>query len=131
MPTLAPARSRRGGRPRLDSEERRAHRVVVLVSRSESEALLAAARGARCSVSALLRDCVQRRRPRPVVPEVNYQAVAALNRIGNNLNQLVALAHAQHLPLDLLPVLRQLLALLPLSKAELIGTPPEAEEPEP
>ena len=122
------SRPHRGGRPRLAADQVKVRRVVVLLSEAAHAALQERARGACSSLSAFLRDAGTGRKPRPTVPAVNYLAVSELNRLGNNLNQLVAAVHAHILPQDLLPVLLELRELLPLSKAELT-TKTGAEEP--
>lgn len=67
--------------------------------------------------------------PRRTLPRVNADAVAALNRIGNNLNQAVALVHSWRLPVDLLPVLEELLARLVEVRSKVVGIGEDGSRP--
>ena len=84
---------RRGGRPPVDSAQRR-RPLSVRFSPAESDELTAAARAAGLPVSVYVRDRALGRPVRGPVPEVNRAAYAELARAAGNLNQLAAHANA-------------------------------------
>jgi hypothetical protein len=80
------------------------------------------AQEAGVQTSALARHLIfQAPLPRRTLPKVNADALAALNRVGNNLNQAVALVHSRRLPVELLPVLEELLARLLEVRSTVVG----------
>ena len=97
---------KRGGRPRLPGEERRAHRIGVSLNEAEREAIAAKAEAVGLRPAAYLRQAGLGAR---LSARVNERAYHQLSRIGVNLNQVARVANrAGRLPE--LGVLQSLLA---------------------
>jgi hypothetical protein len=95
------------GRPRKGERERRSDHLNVRLTLVERAALDAEARRVSLPVSHYVRRLISKRRliEPSRVPMVFGAAITALNRVGNNLNQLARHANAKG---DLAPVARHL-----------------------
>ena len=95
------------GRPRKGERERRSDHLNVRLTVVERAALDAEARWVGLPVSRYVRRLISKRRSiEPSrVPVVSSAAITALNRVGNNLNQLARHANAKG---NLAPVARHL-----------------------
>lgn len=76
------------GRPSKPAEETRSEFVRVRVTSSERDRIERQAEKAGLSLSAYSRKVLLRHRVRPAVTSVDAAALADLNRIGVNLNQI-------------------------------------------
>ncbi len=78
------------GRPRKDEQERRSDHLNVRLTIVERATLDAEARRLGLPVSSYVRRLIGKRRPVEAghVPAVSGAVITALNRVGNNLNQL-------------------------------------------
>jgi hypothetical protein len=85
------------GRPRKDEQERRSDHLNVRLTIVERATLDAEARRLGLPVSSYVRRLIGKRRPVEAghVPAVSGAAITALNRVGNNLNQLARHANAK------------------------------------
>jgi hypothetical protein len=101
----------RSGRPRKGERERRSDHLNIRLTVMERGRLDAEARRLGLPVSAHARQLIAKRRPtkRRHAPKTSHAAITALNRVGNNLNQL---AHHANTKGDLAPVASQLDHLL-------------------
>lgn len=61
----------------------------------------------------------------PKVPVVNQDCVGQLNRLGNNLNQLLVQIYTYQAPLGLRSTVHNLLTLVKGIRRQLMGMPPE------
>ncbi len=95
------------GRPRKGEQERRSDHLNVRLTVVERAALDAEARRVGLPVSHYVRRLISKRRSIEPnrVPMVSGAAITALNRVGNNLNQLARHANAKG---NLAPVARHL-----------------------
>ncbi|MDH3662873.1 MAG: MobC family plasmid mobilization relaxosome protein [Alphaproteobacteria bacterium] len=95
------------GRPRRGEQERRSDHLNVRLTIVERAALDAEARRLGLPVSSYARRLIGKRRSVETgrVPMVSHAAITALNRVGNNLNQLARHANAKG---DLTPIARNL-----------------------
>jgi len=108
-----PRQPRKRGRPRLPEEKRREQAISVRFRPEELEQVAEAARPFSLSVGAYARRLLLGTRPHPPrLPREVLALVGELNRIGNNLNQLVKLIHQHRAPAGLLAAVRQCLAVL-------------------
>lgn len=91
-------KKRRGGRPPLTPDERRRYKVKVGFTTSEFERLLDRAESANLPEPEFIRRiCINQ--PIYTIPKINADALIAINRIGNNINQLTQIAHrAEQIP---------------------------------
>lgn len=113
FPTMDRQRTaRRPGRPPLPASRRRCVSVLVRVTPSEHEVLIASARAAGVSVASFLRDTGLRLPMRAAPAAIDLRAVQEMNRLGNNLNQLLVLAHTHRVPTELSGTIEALLVLL-------------------
>ena len=97
----------KGGRPQKSERERRSDHLNVRLTILERAKLDAEARRLGLPVSSYVRRLIGKRRlvePRHT-PALSHAAIAALNRVGNNLNQLARHANAKG---DLTPIARHL-----------------------
>lgn len=101
---------------------------LLMLTPNEKTQWKAKAKVAGMNLNQYIRHCVARRRIAPTPPAVNYQAVAQLGRIGNNLNQQVkamnsALTCGQELPnvLEAMQVVEEVHSLLKALQIELLG----------
>ena len=87
----------KGGRPRKGERERRIDHLNIRLTVAERAHLDAEARRLGMPVSRHVRRLIGRRRSadRHNVPAVSDGAITALNRVGNNLNQLARHVHAK------------------------------------
>lgn len=101
----------KGGRPRKGERERRIDHLNVRLTVVERAHLDAEARRLGIPVSRYVRRLINRRRPieRRNIAACSPATVSALNRIGNNLNQLTRQANTKG---DLAPVSHHLGNLL-------------------
>jgi hypothetical protein len=100
-------------RPRLPAEKRHRRHVTVHLLDAELELIQQAARQASLPISVYLRKLALGHRVQQVqIPAVNLDAVAELNALGNNLNQLTKLTHQGRLASSLEPLLFALLSRL-------------------
>ena len=85
------------GRPRKGERERRSDHLNVRLTIVERAALDAEARRLALPVSSYVRRLISKRRSVETrhIPAVSSAAVTALNRVGNNLNQLARHANAK------------------------------------
>lgn len=70
--------------------------VTVYLSEGEYQQVKEAAKEAGMSVSAYMRALVNRSYLRPGMPVQIYQAMENMRKIGNNLNQIAAVANSTH-----------------------------------
>ncbi len=112
------------GRPRKTADTLRSERIHVRVSPHELALLREEAGGRPLTVwvRALLFGAPRGRLP--MIPAANIKIVGQLAKLGNNLNQLVRLAHTGRFPSRLEPLLRDLLQKLAGYQRELLGSPP-------
>src|SRR5881394_383862 len=80
------------GRPRKSADEQRSDVIGVRVSKREKAVIESNADGRE--LSAFLRQAGMAQQQRGRVPLANREISGHLSRYGNNLNQLVRLAHA-------------------------------------
>ncbi len=109
------------GRPRKAADEQRLDVIGVRVSRKERAIIEKNADGRE--LSAFLRQAGMAQQPRARVPLANREIAGHLSRYGNNLNQLVRLAHTGRFPDHLEPFLRRLYGLIVKWRRELLGEP--------
>ena len=115
-------------RPRSGSETRRTRKLVSLrVSEQDYQTLSLKAAGARLSLSGYLRGCalkapeVKARRSKPTVDLAELsRLLVALNRIGNNVNQIARALNAGDVPVPALEELRACLQALLAMKREVL-----------
>ncbi len=123
------ARPRRPGRPRLPETDRRKLGVLVRVSVTELKKLRESATEARLAVASYLRVVGLRHRVRSAQSPFDLRLIGELNRLGNNLNQLLILTYTHRAPSALAPTLESLRLLLEslralLASERLSGEPP-------
>ena len=109
------------GRPRKSADEQRSEVIGVRVSKREKAVIERNADGR--DLSTFLRQAGMAQQPRARVPLANREISGHLSRYGNNLNQLVRLAHAGRFPDHLEPLLRRLYDLIIKWRRELLGDP--------
>lgn len=112
---------RPSGRPRKSADEQRSDVIGVRVSKRERAIIEKNADGRE--LSAFLRQVAMAQQPRARVPLANREIAGHLSRYGNNLNQLVRLAHTGRFPDHLEPLLRRLHDLIVRWRRELLGEP--------
>lgn len=88
-----PSRKSRRGRPRAQEADRRSLVIETRFSPSEVKDLRARAGRARLTVSALIRRAALGAKIDPPPPTEAYAYASQLARVGNLVNQAVALAH--------------------------------------
>ncbi len=86
--------------------------VLIRLTASEHEAVIVSARAAGLSVASYLREAGLLRPLRPAPSVIDLRAVQAINRLGNNLNQLLVLTHTHRAPAELSPTIETLLRFL-------------------
>ena len=97
---------RQPGRPRKPPSQRRSRVMRVRFSEADLDSLQQLADGQ--PLSTYLRQAALGRPARTRIPSANREITGHLARIGNNLNQLVRLAHTGRYPMQFESVLRQL-----------------------
>lgn len=123
----------------MPRQKNRTVQHLLMLTPSEKTQWKSLAKVAGMNLNQYIRHCVARRRIAPTPPAVNYQAVAQLGRIGNNLNQLLkamncALACGQELPnvLEAMQVVSEVYSLLKTLQVELLrlkrDTPEDFED---
>lgn len=115
----APPRS--PGRPRKLAEEVRSEVIVLRVSMREKAIIEKNADGRE--LSAFLRQAGMAQQQPARVPLANREISGHLSRWGNNLNQLVRLAHTGRFPAHLEALLQRLYDLIIKWRRELLGEP--------
>ncbi len=116
-----PSASRRGGRPPARAGERRDLRLRLRVSSAEKASIEILAQASALPVGTYLRLSALHRKVRAAVPAVNYDCVRELARVGGNLNQALIAIYARGGSPELKPTLEELLFLLELLRASLVG----------
>lgn len=111
------------GRPRQSPEKLRSKRVRIRLSESELAWFKEQAAGRPLPSWIRERLLGEPRSSLQTVPSANREIAGQLARIGNNLNQLVRLAHTGRFPLHLEPVLKKLYQQLARYQRELLGGP--------
>jgi hypothetical protein len=111
------------GRPPKPQEKRRSTIVGVRFSEEELQAVEERADGQ--PLSSYLRRAALGVAPQGGVPRANRAIAGQLAKIGNNLNQLVRLAHTGRSHAALAPLLGRLLAEVTKYRQELLGSPRE------
>ena len=110
------------GRPRSDASSSKSHYLSVRITASQYRLLKAQAAENSLTVSQLARAAVLNHKVRPPsVPKANLSYVGELNRLGNNLNQLLVLIYTNRAPLGLLSTLRDLQRTVNQVKAMMLG----------
>lgn len=111
------------GRPRQAADKLRSERIRIRLSPSEL-AFLREQAGGRPLTSWVRERLLGEPRGRlPMIPAANLEIVGQLAKIGNNVNQLVRLAHTGRFPSHLQPLLRQLYQMLAKYQSALLGGP--------
>jgi mobilization protein NikA len=95
--------------------------VFVRITDSEHEALITSARLAGLSVASYLREAGLNRPIKASPSLIDLQLVQELNRLGNNLNQLLVLAHTHRIPVELGGAIETLLVLVHAIHQKLTG----------
>lgn len=111
------------GRPRKSPEKLRSKRIRIRVS--ESELAVLEEQAADLPLPRWIRERLlgEPKSSLQKVPSANREIAGQLAKLGNNLNQLVRLAHTGRCPLQLEPLLRKLYQLLAKYQRELLGGP--------
>lgn len=111
------------GRPgRPPASPGRPIKVTFRLSEEEHARLLARVEELEVGQSAYLRAvALGRQVPQPAVPRTNLKAIGELNRIGNNLNQLVKLLHSGKAPYGLRSTLEAVHAAVEAMRRTLAG----------
>lgn len=128
-PSVQDVRPRRPGRPRLPETDCRRLGVLVRVSAPELAQLRESATGAGLAIATYLRAVGLRHRVRPACSPVDLRLVGELNRLGNNLNQLLILTYTHRAPDALAPTVESLRLLLETILAALGGERGGSEPP--
>lgn len=111
-----------GGRPRLLQEHARDTSIRVRMSAVELAQVRAAAADAALPLATYIRLEALKCRIRPIaIPKANLIYVDELNRLGNNLNQLLVLIYTNRAPLGVLSTLKELQRVVEEVKATLLG----------
>ena len=110
------------GRPRQAADKLRSERIRIRLSQGELAWLKEQAAG-RPLPSWVRERLFGEPRVRSKVPAANLEVVGQLAKIGNNVNQLVRLAHTGRFPSHLQPLLRELYQMLARYQSELLGGP--------
>ena len=115
----------RRGRPPLDPRNLRDCRLTVRFTEAELEYVTAKAARAHLEPAPFVRlVAIGTTVSPPRVPEINFQAIADMNRLGNNLNQLVKLIHSRRAPSGLAPAIEELLEHFDRIETLLLGQLP-------
>lgn len=110
------------GRPRLPPNEIRERRLGVRLTEEEYWTIRRNAEELGLPVTYYLRARGLNQRPRPRgYPKANLIYYDELNRLGNNLNQLLVLIYSNRAPLGLLSTLRRLQEAVEALKGSLLG----------
>jgi hypothetical protein len=109
------------GRPRKSADEQRSDVIGVRVSPKEKAIIEKHADGRE--LSAFLRQAGMGQQQPARVPLANREISGHLSSIGNNLNQLVRLAHVGRCPDHLEAFLRRMYDLIVKWRRELLGEP--------
>jgi Bacterial mobilisation protein (MobC) len=111
------------GRPRLRPEKLRSKRIRIRLSESELSLLEEQAAGEPLPSWIRERLVGEPRSSLQTVPSANREIAGQLAKIGNNINQLVRLAHTGRFPFRLEPLLKELYQRLARYQRELLGGP--------
>lgn len=114
------------GRPSKPAEERRSGVISVRVSEKERHVIEQNADGR--DLSTFLRQAGMGKQSSVRVPLANREILGHVSRYGNNLNQLVKLAHTGRIPTHLEAFLRRFYAQVVKWSRELLGGLEEADE---
>jgi hypothetical protein len=111
------------GRPQTSPEKLRSKRIRIRLS--ETELALLEERAAGQPLPRWIRERLlgEPKSSLQKVPSANREIAGQLAKLGNNLNQLVRLAHTGRFPLHLEPLLKQLYQALARYQRELLGGP--------
>lgn len=112
-----------GAVQRKKATERRSVILMVRLTPDEQTQVEESARQSGLPVATYIRTVILGRRLAPVVPQVNFDAIDQLRRIGNNLNQAVVAIYTRSLSPSLRPPLLELVTLVRKLRAELAGKP--------
>jgi hypothetical protein len=110
---------RQGGRPRKSDEEKRSGVIGVRVTEEERRIIERNADGQ--DLSSFLRQAGMGQLRRGRIPLVFREIAGQLSRIGNNLNQLVRLAHTGRFPAHLEALLQRFYAEVVKWRRQLLG----------
>lgn len=110
-----------GAVQRKKATERRSVILMVRLTPDEQTQVEDSARQSGLPVATYIRTVILGRRLAPVVPQVNFDAIDQLRRIGNNLNQAVVAIYTRSLSPSLRPPLLELVTLVRKLRAELAG----------
>ena len=113
----------------MPEPERRNLGCRVRLSPTELATLEESATAAGLAVSSYLRELGLRHRVRPARSAVDLRLIGELNRLGNNLNQLLVLTYTHRAPEALAPTLERLRLLLETIFAVLGGERAAGESP--
>ncbi|MFP5288012.1 MAG: plasmid mobilization protein [Thermoanaerobaculia bacterium] len=111
------------GRPRKPAEKLRSKRIRIRVSEIELALLEEGAAGMPLPRWIRERLLGEPKSSLPAVPPANREIAGQLAKLGNNLNQLVRLAHTGRLSPALEPLLREIYRVLARYQRELLGGP--------
>jgi hypothetical protein len=114
------------GRPPKPQGKKRSKILGVRFSEEELRTVEERADGE--PLSCYLRRIALGEQRRGAVPRANRAIAGQLAKIGNNLNQLVRLAHTGRLQAALEPQLKRLLAEITRYRQELLGSPREGSD---
>jgi hypothetical protein len=120
-PSGSTIRKGQPGRPRKPARKRLSLWIRVRLSEEDLGTLRSRAGGQ--PISTYLRQAGLGRDRRSKIPAANLEIAGQLARVGNNVNQLVRLAHTGRYPVQFESVLRQLCEMLAKYQRELLGSP--------
>ncbi len=112
----------------MPDPERRSLTSMVRLSPAELAELEESATAAGLAVATYLREVGLRHRVRPARCAVDLRLIGELNRLGNNLNQLLVLTYTHRAPAALAPSVEGLRLLLETILA-VLGTESTGEPP--
>ncbi len=111
------------GRPRKSPDKLRTHRIRIRLSEGELALLKERAEGRPLTSWIRERLLDDQRGPLRVIPLANRKIAGQLAKIGNNINQLVRLAHTGRFPAHFKPLLHKLYEMIARYQRELLGGP--------
>ena len=111
------------GRPRKPPDKLRSQRIRIRLSESELALLKERAEGRPLPSWIRERLLEEPKGPLPVIPLANREIAGQVAKLGNNINQLVRLAHTGRFPAHFKPLLHQLYEAIARYQRELLGGP--------
>jgi hypothetical protein len=111
------------GRPRKPPDQLRSQRIRIRLSESELALLKERAEGRPLPSWIRERLLEEPKGPQQGIPLANRLIAGQLARIGNNINQLVRLAHTGRIPVHFKPLLYKLYEAIARYQRELLGSP--------